>query len=40
MLARSHDNSILRRRSTVHSSGDAQLPSDSSPLTHKIGVDQ
>jgi len=40
MLFRSRDSAILRRRSTTHTSGDVQLPSDSSPLTHKIGIDQ
>jgi hypothetical protein len=58
MLARSRDNSILRRRSAGHNSGknslmnfvfmnfsvfikgDAQLPSDSSPLTDKMGLNQ
>jgi hypothetical protein len=58
MLSRSRNNSILRRRSAAHSSGnekfneylfnkvfvyvkgDAQLPSDTSPLTHQMGIDQ
>lgn len=55
MLARSRDNSILRRRSAAHNSGrekfneynnsiyfkgNTQLPSDSSPLTYKMGADQ